>query len=60
MENETSLNGKKVWKRKYINRLIKSGLTKKQATANYNVMDEIDLTINPEIAADDEISYMED
>ena len=50
---------KKIWKLKYINRLIKFGLTKKQALENYRAIDEIDLTIDPEIAVDEEISYGE-
>ena len=49
---------KKIWKQIYINRLIEYGLTKKQATENYSAMHEIDDTIEPGIAADDEISYM--
>lgn len=50
---------KNIWKQIYINRLIEYGLNKKQATENYYAMHEIDYTINPVIAADDEISYME-
>ena len=47
------------WKQKYRDRLIKyGGLTKKQAMENCRAIGEIDYTINPESAADDEISYM--
>ena len=47
-----------VWKQKYMDRLIKyGGLTKKQAEANCQAIGEIDYTINPESAADDEIDY---
>lgn len=51
---------KNEWKTRYVNRLIRHGLTKKEALGNYRAIDETDYTIEPESAADDEISYMKE
>lgn len=48
------------WKKKYVDRLIKYGLTKKEAVNNYKAIDEIDYAISPELVAEDEITYMKE
>jgi hypothetical protein len=51
---------KQTWKKRYRDRLIKSGLTLKEARESTNAIDmsDIDLEIDdPEMMADDELSY---